>query len=251
MNSTLVSDKAKYYVSLWYCTLCFFGFTLDSLVLFTIIKLKRSNMTSFYIFLCNLCFSESCLFLLYAFYAVPCIIASKLLYGVVDDVNVMSLFQGVIFYTIALNNLFISVNRFICVCFQQLEKRIFPIKFSCFLIIVSWPFCLFVVWLNYLGMSCLSVFLEQRYIFSVVCNGYIPASLDVGSFLIYICTYGMAVFYAITIWKIWKRRKQVQPFNNQITENMTKYQMNTFYQALVIWLALLSNVLGRFTYLIM
>lgn len=244
-NSTDSSDSTKYYVGVWYTVMSTLGLALVMPVLVTTIKLNGTKMTPFYMFLTNLCIADAALFCLYIFYVVPCVVQSSQVYGVVGDFSVMGLLESVIFITIVCNSFVISFNRFLCICFTDWEPIAFTRNSSLIMAVSTWCVGLSVNLLN-IVMSCVTTFNEKKYTFSTTCSK-ITGSLSFGSFIIYFCVYGVAICYALIARKLWKQKKKICASNQQIAQNMSKRQMNMFFQALCIWLSLLSNAIGKST----
>lgn len=241
-NGADFSEQTRYYLATYYAVLSFFGLCLELAVLMTTVFQQKSNLTSFYIHLLNLGIADGVQFIIVLVYFVPCTVTSSQIYGSIIGSAFSFLAIGC-FYSAIQNTFVISMNRFAMIVSKKFVSRFFTSSISKTVSIGTWLTSAMIILINY-NLSCTPAFSERSYTFGTKCQN-INMALSFGSFVAYGCVYGISVFYIGAFWKLWKKKKQIGSINNQASENMSKHQMNLFYQATGIWLATLIDVLGN------
>lgn len=239
--NTSVTISTRSMISAWYGIWSCFGTLLVLSVLIATIIQKRSHLTPVYVFLINLNVANLLMFIIYIIYVVPCVATGTQVYGKLFG-KIFSACQSVTFSTIVQNTFLISINRSLVVYQSKLHDRIFTVNISKILTVATWFLSAIILYID-IALGCHSLFFENKFVFSSICTK-ISALVTFKAFVYYFCIYGVALFYILAIAKLWKTKKCFLSSNHQASVNMSKYQMNMFYQAACIWLSLLANAVG-------
>lgn len=243
LNNTVSEYGTRLTVSLWYGVLSGLGIILLLPVLAVTIIQRHTKMTPFYIFQINLLVGSLCTLVIYLTFFVPCIAAAAQLYG--TSVSTFYIFLGYIaFVIVQLNSFLISVNRCFMICKKSFHDNIFTLKFSKIFAVPTWFLSGFALFISEI-LGCSTVFVEKQFFYYTSHKNF-SILLSVGSIVSYVCIYVVTLFYFIAIWYIWKGKQKIFTSNQQASNNMSKFQMNLFYQAICIWLTLLASAISTY-----